>query len=114
MSWESVLVLIFSTLGLVLIGYVVLTTVFQAISRPSLLLPWKRDAKIAELRAKGDELLAERLSREDRHAVERAMNTLGIPGVAGMSGPWSKSDPITDAEHDILNVWNRIDVQDKS
>jgi hypothetical protein len=114
MSWESAVVLIVSTLGLVLIGYIVLTMVFRAISRPSLLLPWKRDAKIAELRAQGEELLAERLSSEDRHAVERAMNTLRIPGVRNLSGPWSNSDPIQDAERDIQGVWKRVNAEDRS
>lgn len=112
MNWETAIVLIVSTLGLVLIGYVVLTTVIKAISRPALLLPWKRDAKIAKLQAQGDELLAERLSSEDRHAVERAMNTLRIPGVRNLSGPWSHSDPIQDAERDIQGVWTRVNAED--
>lgn len=108
MSWQSALVLIGSTIGLVLIGYVVLTTVFRAASRPTLLLPWKRRAKILQLQAQGNELLSRRLSSEDRHAVERALNTLSIPHASSMSGPWSNSDPIADAEHDILSVWHSM------
>ncbi len=108
MSWDSAFVLVVSTLGLVLIGYVVLTAVFRALSHPSLLLPGMRSRKIAELQAKGDELLSERLSSEDRHVVERAMNTLRIPNASSLSGPWSKSDPITDAEQDVQSVWNRV------
>lgn len=113
MPWETAVVLIVSTIGLVLIGYVALTTLFRALSRPSLLLPWKRGQKIAELEAKGNELLAQRLSSEDRHAVERAMNTLRIPGVRNLSGPWSQSDPIQDAERDIQGVWTRVTKSDE-
>lgn len=108
MTWETILILIVSTLGLVLIGYVALTTLFRALSRPSLLLPWKRSQKIAELEEKGSELLRMPLSRDDRHAVERALNTLRIPGVRNLSGPWSQSDPIQDAEQDIQSVWTRV------
>lgn len=114
MNWESALVLIFSTLGLVLIGYVVLTTLFRALRSPALLLPWSRKKRISQLQTQGHELLAQRLSSEDRHAVERAMNTLAIPRVAGLSGPWASSDPITDAEHDILDVWNGVNAEDRS
>lgn len=114
MNWQTGLVLIFSTLGLVLIGYVVLTTVIRALTRPALLLPWTRKKKVNQLQTQGRELLAQPLSSEDRHMVERAMNTLAIPGVAGLSGPWSSSDPIIDAEHDILDVWNRVNAEDRA
>ena len=112
MTWESFLVLTVSTLGLVLIGYVVLTTVFRALNRPSLLLPWKRKAIIADLQSKGNELLRERLSPDDRLAVERALNTLRIPETRGLSGPWSTSDPVDDAERDIMGVWSRVHAED--
>lgn len=108
MSWVSFLVLVVSTLGLVLIGYVVLTMLFRVLSRPSLLLPWKRKSMIAELEARGNELLREPLSADDRLAVERALNTLRIPETRGLTGPWSDSDPINDAERDILGVWSRV------
>lgn len=114
MNWESALVLIFSTLGLVLIGYVALTTLFRALRSPALLFPWSRRKKINQLQAQGLELLAQRLSKDDRHAVERAMNTLMIPGVSGLSGPWSSSDPIFDAENDIMGVWRRVNAEDQS
>ena len=108
MSWQSAIVLVGSTVGLMLIGYIVLTAVFRAVSRPALLLPWKRRATILQLQAQGNELLSRRLSSEDRHVVERALNTLAIPHASSLSGPWSNSDPIADAEHDILSVWNSI------
>lgn len=108
MNWQSFLVLVVSTLGLVLIGYVVLTMLFRMLNRPSLLLPWKRKSIIADLEAKGRELLREPLSPDDRLAVERALNTLRIPETRGLTGPWSTSDPIDDAERDILGVWSRV------
>jgi hypothetical protein len=109
MDWQTLIVLALSTLGLVLIGYVVLTTLLRALNRPGLLLPWKRRAKIAELHALGSRLLRERLTAEDHLAVERAMNTLEIPGTETLTGPWSRSDPIVDAERDILAVQARVE-----
>lgn len=108
MTWQSAIVLIISTLGLVLIGYVVLTGLFRALNKPALLLPWKRTERIVQLQAQGNELLSQRISSEDRHVVQRALNTLAIPHARSMSGPWSNSDPIADAEQDIQSVWNRV------
>jgi hypothetical protein len=39
---ETFLILAISTLGIVLIGYVILTPILRALERPTLLLPWKR------------------------------------------------------------------------
>lgn len=108
MGWDSLLVLVVSTIGLVLVGYVVLTVVFRAISRPTLLLPWMRSARASELEARGTELLAERLSQDDRHIVQRALNTLRIPGARSLTAPWADSDPILDAEKDIQSVWSKL------
>lgn len=101
-------VLVASTLGMVLIGYVVLTTLFRALNRPGLLLPWMRKSHVAKLEARAMELLREPLSADDRHVLERALNTLRIPETKSMIGPWSTRDPINDAEDDINTVWQRV------
>lgn len=108
MDLVTIVVLVLSTLGLVLIGYVVLTTVLRALNRPRLLLPWTRRSRIIELHALGSELLREPLSPDDRLAVERALNTLEIPRTGSLTGPWSTSDPVVDAERDILAVQWRM------
>ena len=108
MSIESILLLIVSTVSIVLIGYFVLTPILRRLERPALLLPWKRKARVAELQEIAAGLLREPLSADDRLAVERAMNTLSIPGVQQLTGPWSRSDPIVDAENDILSVRSKV------
>lgn len=108
MNLETLLILIVSTAGLVLIGYVVFSTILRALSRPSLLFPWRRRAAIVDLETRGGELLREPLSAADRLAVERALNTLRIPNTGWFTGPWSNSDPILDAEQDIMTVWLKV------
>lgn len=102
MTLETFVVLVVSTLGLVLIGYVILVPVLRALERPTLLLPWKRKATVAELQAIGASLMREPLSADEHLAVERALNTLAMGRSSDMTGPWSKSDPLIDAERDIL------------
>jgi hypothetical protein len=111
---ETFLILAISTLGIVLIGYVILTPILRALERPTLLLPWKRTSKAAELQTMGEQLLRAPLSADDRLAVERALNTLSIPGARSLTGPWSKSDPLTDAEQDILGVKQKIENRDRA
>jgi len=111
---ETFLILLVSTLGVVLIGYVILTPVLRALERPTLLLPWKRSEKVSDLQAVGEQLLRNPLSAEDRLAVERALNTLSIPGAKSLTGPWSKSDPLIDAEKDILSVRHKLDINNRS
>jgi hypothetical protein len=62
----------------------------------------------------GEQLLRAPLSADDRLAVERALNTLSIPGARSLTGPWSKSDPLTDAEQDILGVKQKIENRDRA
>lgn len=102
MDLQTVVVLVVSTLGLVLIGYVILVPVLRALERPTLLLPWKRKATVAELQEIGAQLMREPLSADEHLAVERALNSLAIGRASDMTGPWSKSDPLIDAERDIL------------
>lgn len=107
MDASTLIVLVVSTLGFVLVAYVVLTTLSRFLERPSLLLPWKRTARINELRNIGTALMEEPLSDDDRLAVQRALNTLAMARTSEFTGPWSKSNPILDAEHDILSVQQR-------
>jgi hypothetical protein len=111
---ETILILAISTLGLVLIGYVILTPILRALERPTLLLPWKRQSKVDELQAIGEQLLRAPLSADDRLAVERALNTLSIPGARSLTGPWSKSDPLIDAEQDVLSVKSKLERDESS
>lgn len=104
MDITTLALLVVSTVGIVLVGYVVLVPILRALERPTLLFPWKRTARAKELQAIAEELQRMPLSEEDRLAVQRATNTLSIPSARQMTGPWSKSDPIVDAERDILMV----------
>lgn len=108
MTVQTILVLVVSTISLVLIGYFVLTPILRKLERPDLLLPWKRKERVSELQEMAAMLLREPLSADDRLAVERALNTLSIPGVQQLTGPWSRSDPIVDAERDILSVSAKV------
>ncbi len=108
MDATTLIILLVSTLGFVLVAYVALTTLSRFLERPSLLIPGKRASRVKELRETGEALLEEPLSNEDRLAVQRALNTLAIPRTSEFTGPWSKSNPILDAEHDILSVQHRI------
>lgn len=108
MDASTLIILVVSTLGFVLVAYVVLTTLFRILERPSLIFPWKRTARVQELRQIGQQLLEEPLSDEDRLAVQRALNTLAMTRASEFTGPWAKSNPILDAEHDILSVQQRI------
>lgn len=105
----TIILLVISTISIVLIGYVVLTPILRALERPTLLFPWKRKARIDELQQIAHELLRQPLSEDDDLAVRRALNSLSIPGARQMTGPWSNSDPIVDAEQDILSVKERLE-----
>lgn len=105
---STLIILVVSTLGFVLVAYVVLTTLSRFLERPSLLIPGKRAARIRELQETGAILLEEPLADEDKLAVQRALNTLAMQRTSEFTGPWSKSNPILDAEHDILSVQHRI------
>lgn len=104
MDLTTLMLLIVSTISIILIGYVVLVPVLRALERPALLLPWKRTSRVRELEAIAEELQRQPMSDDDRLALQRAINTLSIPSARQLSGPWSKSDPIVDAERDILMV----------
>ena len=108
MNVETFLLLVISTVSIVLIGYFVLTPILRRLERPALLFPWKRKERVQELQDLAARLLREPLSADDRLAVERALNTLSIPGVQQLTGPWSRTDPIVDAERDILSVSNKL------